>query len=71
VSTRRSRLPAALIALPLSFFATFTGLCSIRGPGKYNGVVVFDRWDGCHLYSGGYIMEISEKVKGVLRPYAG
>jgi hypothetical protein len=71
VSTRRSSLPAAMIASLLAFFATSTGLCSIRGPGKYNGVVIFDRWDGCHLYSGGYIMEISEKVKVVLRPYAG
>jgi hypothetical protein len=21
----------------------------IRGSGKYNGVVIFDRWDSCHL----------------------
>ncbi|QOY90368.1 hypothetical protein [Paludibaculum fermentans] len=42
----------------------------IRGDGKYNGVVVFDRWGGCHLYGGAYVMEISEQVKGLLRPYA-
>jgi hypothetical protein len=43
----------------------------IRAPGKYNGVVIFDRWDGCHLYGGAYVMEISEKVKESLRPFAG
>jgi len=45
-------------------------LGAIRGPGKYNGVVIFDRWGGCHLYSGASVMEISESVKGLLRPYA-
>jgi hypothetical protein len=43
----------------------------IRAPGKYNGVVIFDRWDTCYLYSGGYLMYISEKVKESLRPYRG
>ncbi len=42
-----------------------------RGPGKYSGVVTFDRWDGCTLYSGTYVMYVSEKVKHGLRPYAG
>jgi len=42
---------------------------AIRGPGKYNGVVTFDRWGGCHLYSGAYVMEVSESVKELLRPY--
>ena len=62
----------ALIAL--SVLTVGLAPCSfagIRGPGKYNGVVVFDRWDGCHLYSGVYDMEVSEKVKEVLRPYNG
>ncbi len=59
------------IALVLSCSLPFTGLCAVRGPGKYSGVVVFDRWDGCHLYSGAYVMEISEKVKEKLRPFAG
>src|ERR1700693_3441510 len=44
---------------------------AIRGPGKYNGVVIFDRWDGCHLFGGVYDMEVSEKVKELLRPYNG
>jgi hypothetical protein len=43
----------------------------IRGPGKYCGVVVFDRWDTCFLLSGPYITYISENVKNELRPYAG
>src|SRR4051794_5023656 len=43
---------------------------AIRGPGKYNGVVIFDRWGGSHLYSGSYVMEISESIKDLLRPYA-
>jgi hypothetical protein len=43
----------------------------MRGAGKYNGIVIFDRWDGCHLYSGVYDMEVSEKIKERLRPYNG
>lgn len=42
----------------------------IRAPGKYSGVVIFDRWDGCTLYSGIYVMYVSEKVKDGLRKYA-
>ncbi len=41
------------------------------GPGKYYGIVVFDRWDGCILYRGIYVMYISENVKDQLRKYAG
>ena len=55
---------AAVLFLALSLIA------GIRGPGKYNGVVLFDRWGGCHLYGGAYVMEVSESVKGLLRPYA-
>lgn len=43
----------------------------LRGPGKYCGVVVFDRWDTCFLLSGPYITYISGNVKNDLRPYAG
>ncbi len=31
---------------------------------------MFDRWGGAHLYSGAYVMEVSETVKDLLRPYA-
>lgn len=51
----------------LLVLAAFGG---IRAAGKYHGVVVFDRWGGCHLYSGIYVMEVSETVKSLLRPYA-
>jgi hypothetical protein len=43
----------------------------LRTPGKYCGVVIFDRWDGCTVYSGIYVMYVSEKVKENLRPYIG
>jgi hypothetical protein len=43
----------------------------IRTPGKYSGVVVFDRWDGCILYSGIYVMYVSEHTKEKVREYAG
>ena len=43
----------------------------IRGPGKYSGVVVFDRWDSCFLLSGPYITYVSKEIKEDLRPYRG
>jgi len=43
----------------------------LRGPGKYSGVVFFDRWDTCMLLSGPYLTYISESVKENLRPYSG
>ena len=42
----------------------------IRGPGKYSGVVVFDRWDTCLLLDGLYVMYISGNAKEQLRQYA-
>jgi hypothetical protein len=42
-----------------------------RTSGKYCGVVVFDRWGGCTLYSGIYVMYVSESIKSKLRPYRG
>jgi hypothetical protein len=60
----------ALLSI-LTSVAAITGFAGIRGPGKYAGTVIFDRWGGCHLYSGVYLMEISEKVKESLRPYDG
>jgi hypothetical protein len=46
-------------------------VAGIRGPGNYNGVVFYDRWDNCYLFSGVYLMYISDTVKEVLRPYSG
>jgi hypothetical protein len=42
----------------------------MRGPGKYSGVVIFDRWDTCVLISGPYVTYISESAKNELRDYA-
>ena len=50
----------------ISLLPTFAG---IRGPGPYCGVVVFDRWDGCYMHSGPYVMYVSEKTKKRLRKY--
>lgn len=43
----------------------------IRPPGKYGGVAIFDRWDGCILCSGLYITHVSENLKESLRPFDG
>lgn len=48
--------------------ASFAG---IRSAGPYSGVVIFDRWDGCTLYSGVWLMYISESVKEQLRTESG
>ena len=55
------------------FVLLFVGLASghIYPPGKYNGIVIFDRWDGCYLYSGNDLMPVSEKVKESLRACDG
>jgi hypothetical protein len=42
-----------------------------RTPGKYSGVVFFDRWDTCELISGAFVMYVSEDLKSGLRSYAG
>jgi hypothetical protein len=54
-----------------SAFGIITAQAGLRGPGKYCGVVVFDRWDTCFLLSGPYITYISEGVKNELRKYQG
>jgi hypothetical protein len=46
-------------------------VAGIRGPGKYNGVVFYDRWDNCYLFSGVYLMYVSDRVKENLRSYSG
>ena len=48
-----------------------SGFAGLKTPGKYAGIPVFDRWDGCILYSGIYLMYVSEKVKESIRPYTG
>jgi hypothetical protein len=58
-----------ICAISCSF--VFMARASIRGPGKYCGVVVFDRWDTCFLISGSYITYVSDAAKNDLRPYIG
>jgi hypothetical protein len=48
-----------------------TAHAGLRGPGKYCGVIVFDRWETCFLLSGHFITYISDSVKNELRPYMG
>ncbi len=58
-----------ICALACSFI--LTAQAGIRGPGKYCGVIVFDRWDTCFLLSGHFVTYISDAVKNGLRPYKG
>src|SRR5579862_6669903 len=46
-------------------------LAGIRPAGKYNGVVLYDRWNNCYLFSGVYLMYVSDFVKEALRPFNG
>ena len=67
----RTRVISIGIVAMIWFFSVTSGFGGIRSPGKYSGIVVFDRWDTCYLYGGTYLMYISEKKKELLRPYAG
>src|SRR5215472_16176797 len=64
--------PKRFSGVPLFLFlltaAVFGGE---RGPGKYSGIVIFDHWDTCYLYSGNYLMYISDGKKEILRPFQG
>jgi hypothetical protein len=59
----------AFIFLVLLFVCLASG--SIYLPGKYNGIVIFDRWDACYLYGGNDLMPVSERVKESLRAFDG
>jgi hypothetical protein len=67
---KQFRLTCAVLVAGI-VLAIFPCQAGIRGPGKYSGVVIFDRWDGCILYSGIFVMYVSEKVKEKLHPYGG
>ena len=70
---RRFILHAFCIALVCILASRFIipARAGLRGPGKYCGVVVFDRWDTCFLLSGHFITYISDSVKNNLRPFDG
>ena len=65
------RLVSLLTLTLFACGAVLVAHAGIRGPGKYCGVVVFDRWDTCFLLSGHFITYISSAVKEELRPYQG
>ena len=65
----RSLVPGLLIFLCISLNPWLEA--GLRGTGKYSGVVIFDRWGGCILFSGIYLMYISEETKEQLRSYDG
>ena len=70
----RRRILVSLLAVLVALTAALVprpGLARLLGPGKFSGVVIFDRWDTCILFSGGYSMYISESVKEGLRQYEG
>jgi hypothetical protein len=57
----------ALFSIASVLAVTATGF--LAGPGKYCGVVVFDRWGNCFLLEGRSIVYVAEKVKKDLLPY--
>jgi hypothetical protein len=70
-SIRKGRLVTVCLLASLTVSLCSTANAGIRSPGKYSGVVIFDRWDGCILFSGVYLMYVSERVKDQLRSYEG
>src|SRR5437899_1546657 len=62
--------PARALVLLMTVFIA-NSAAGIRGPGKYHGVVVFDRWDTCYIYSGVFLMYVSQRAKKKLREYEG
>lgn len=71
--TRNGKVRIATACFVASLIAclTTTAVGGIRGPGKYSGVVIFDKWGGCILFSGVYLMYVSDSVKDQLRGYEG
>ncbi len=63
---RQLLLTVLIIVVSGSLMVVSAGM---RRPGKYSGVVIFDRWDTCLLLSGVYITYVSDTVKEDLRPY--
>jgi len=73
VAPRKLTCRALLMVLICSLASgvVITVHAGLRGPGKYCGVIVFDRWDTCFLLSGHFITYISDDAKNELRPYVG
>ena len=43
----------------------------LRGPGKYHGRIVIDRWGGHHLANGAHITWIAPDLKTTVTPFSG
>jgi hypothetical protein len=71
MSNGKRRLATVVLLASLSASLCALANAGIRAPGKYDGVVFFDRWGGCILFSGVYLMYISEDVKDEVRQYEG
>src|SRR5262249_28977070 len=68
--TREDRnMRKVVLACLVSLLLISSSFAGIRGPGKYCGVVIFDRWHACYIYSGVYLMYVSEGTKSRLRKY--
>jgi hypothetical protein len=67
----RSRTGIVLLVALTALGIGATLSAGIRGAGSYNGVVLYDRWDNCYLFSGVYLMYISDLAKEALRPFRG
>ncbi|HZQ53894.1 MAG TPA: hypothetical protein VFB14_16950 [Bryobacteraceae bacterium] len=66
---RLRRSTRLLLTIGLLAGTAIPVVAGIRGPGKYSGIVFYDRWDNCILFDGAYLMYISERVKERLRSH--
>ena len=65
-------MKSKILAVGLALLCSITTLHAENlPPGKYSGVAVFDRWDGCILCNGPFITYVSESLKESLRPFDG
>lgn len=63
--------PRPAMVCVFALLLTVTCPAGIRGPGRYSGVVVFDRWGGCTLCRSWFITYISEAAKEPLTKHSG
>lgn len=64
-------LKKCVTSLALLVLLAAAAHAGLLGPGKYRGIVLFDRWDTCYIYDGAYLMYVAEKEKERLRKYEG
>jgi hypothetical protein len=67
---RQGRVVVTL-AIMVTFGVSHSASAGIRSPHAYSGTVIFDRWDGCYLVSGTYLMYIPDTVKEKVRHLRG